>query len=101
MGDTWIKTDKEKEAIYEYSDATAMNIANQTNVDIRLFFNGGHRKITINDNGAINTYVLRDPKKPDDTPTRLLRFGNIEIEVAKDLELEKLFPIPVFIEKQQ
>jgi hypothetical protein len=79
--------DRQKEAIYDYSDTATNNISNQANVSIEIFFSHGHRKIVINDNGQRKEYTLATPKKPEDTPTNLLRFrfGNESLLVSKDL----------------
>ena len=100
MPDVWIRTDREVEAIYEYSTtATKVNISNQSNTEIEMFFNGGKRQLKITDNGVTKSYDLVDTKKPEGTPTRLLRFGNQSILIDK--ELIPLLPFPIVIDKEQ
>lgn len=100
MSEVWIKTDKELEGIYEYSDTTAMNIAKlKDKYDIRIYYNKGNRKIEIfpvGEPGKLQSYELRDPKKPDDTPATL-RLNGEEYNVLNIPELEKQLPIPVLI----
>lgn len=100
MPDVLVITDREKEAIYEYSTtASKVNISNQSNTEIEMFFNGGKRQLKITDNGVVKSYDLVDTKKPEGTPTRLLRFGDQSILIDK--KLIPLLPFPVVIDKEQ
>jgi hypothetical protein len=111
MGEVCIKTDKEKEAIYLYTDTNTALDPKETNLakdpgkyDIRLHYTGGNRKIEISEAGKPDTkitYALRDPKKPDDTPA-IVRFNGADYTVVRVPELEKQFSTPVLvIEKKQ
>jgi len=91
MSDVLIFTNKEKEVIYEYSDAGDNNIANQQGVTITIFYKGGARIIKIVDAGVEKVYKLKVPKKPDDTGSHFLRFSNHTIVVSK--EATQYFPV--------
>jgi hypothetical protein len=91
MAEQLIRTDREKEAIYEYSDASPINISIQANVTIQIFFSGGQRRLEVTDNGLHKQYSLTAPKKPETTPTNfILKLGAKEYEISE--ELSRLFP---------
>lgn len=104
MAEVPIMTDREVEAVYEYSDKKAINLAKThpgQNVEVTLFFNRGNRILVIKDgNKKINEkYDLEDPKKPDDTGGVLLRFLMQEYKVTRDEAQKVLEAMPEIIEK--
>lgn len=91
-----IFTDREEEAIYEYSDKGPINLAKigAGSAVIELFFNEGSRILKITDEEGEKSYELAPPKKPDNTGGIHLIFQSKEFFVPETVAsaLETMFP---------
>ena len=64
-----IWTDKNKEAIYEYSTkGEPHNLSLDPYVTVMLFYNRGNQQIQIKEGRMLKTIGLKNPKKPNSTP---------------------------------
>lgn len=81
-------TDRTKEAIYSYG----ADISEESGVKIQLKLSGAQRLLRIVENGATRTFKIEDPKKPEDTPTVLLRFNNQELLISEKFATEFSLP---------
>lgn len=64
-----IKTEKSKEAIYEYSTAAKLrDLSLDSQVNVYLFYNRGNRQLQINKGRTLPLIPLKSPKKPESTP---------------------------------
>jgi hypothetical protein len=90
--DRGVVTNREKEAIYEYS----LDISKTQGVQIEMLFNGGNRMLKITQGGQSTQFALKNPKKPEGTGS-VLRFAGSEVFLSK--ELAELLPFPFLAEE--
>lgn len=81
MPDTIIATNKKKEAIYEYG----IDLSSTPSTKIELHLAGNKRRLVITENQSKKVFELKDPKKPNDTPSTLMSFGNFKFIIPKEI----------------